>query len=252
MEEVCQSKKFFLPDGKTWVVIREQNGEDDDIISNPVKAEDLSNFSEFISRIVIDTNYTASGKITEEVARKMPVNLHYAIIMHSRIFSLGDTFNFSYNWADGMNVEYEQDLKELVFNDYSKAPTEEELLAKPYAIPYYPLMEQKLFYCDLPSGKKVRYHLLDVQGEAMMMNTQVKTKNLEIKARGLELEVNGVWEKVQNFSLFSVKDMAFIRKSMAETDPVYLGYIDIEHPITKIKQLFSVMGVPDFFYMGGL
>ena len=58
METLVNSNamKVNLPDMNAYVYIREQNGEDDDILSNPIKSETLSNFSEFISRIVVDTN----------------------------------------------------------------------------------------------------------------------------------------------------------------------------------------------------
>ena len=77
---------------------------------------------------------------------EIPLLDRYAIIFQSRIFSLGNTLEFEYNWGKLPNdkddtVLYEQDLHEFLFSDYSKVPTEEELDAKPDAIPYYPQME---------------------------------------------------------------------------------------------------------------
>lgn len=250
MEVIGNIKRINLPDMTSWVDIREQNGQDDDILSNPVKSQTLHNFSEFISQIVVKTNITANGRLTEAQAHELPCNLRYAILIASRIFSLGNTMEFSYNWGDEV-VAYEQDLNEVMFNDYHQSPTEEELLAKPFAVPYYPNGAQKEFVLVLSSGKEVKYNLMNALGEVMMMNTPLKTKNLEIKARGLKLKVNGNWESVENFSLFSVKDMVEIRKSMAENDPIYLGIIELEHPTTKQRGSFSLMGTSDFFYMGG-
>lgn len=47
METLVNSNamKVNLPDMNAYVYIREQNGEDDDILSNPIKSETLSNFS---------------------------------------------------------------------------------------------------------------------------------------------------------------------------------------------------------------
>lgn len=251
MEEIIGTvRRINLPDMESWVDIREQNGQDDDILSNPVKSQTLSNFSEFISKVVVKTNLTPNGKLTEAQAHALPCNIRYAILIASRIFSLGENMEFSYNWGDQI-VQYEQDLNELLFDDYHKSPTEEELLSKPFAVPYYPNGSQKEFSLYLASGKEVKYSLMNTEGEGLMMNAPIKTKNLEIKARNLCLKVNGNWEKVENFAMFSVRDMVEIRKSMAENDPIYLGIIELEHPITQQKGSFSIMGTPDFFYMGG-
>lgn len=245
-------KRINLPDMVTWVDIREQNGEDDDIISNPVKSRDLTNFSEFISKIVVNTNYTPSGKLTEEVVNTMPTNLRYAILMASRIHSLGNDMEFVFDWGDGDKFQYSQDLSELMFEDYFIVPTEDEMNKKPFAIPYYPCGNVQSFPLTLTSGKQVRYHLLDGKGEALMIQTINKTKNLELKARGLELLVGDKWEKVETFALFSVRDMLEIRKSVSENDPVYLGFIELENPRTQEKINYSIMGTPSFFYLNGL
>ena len=253
METLVNSNamKVNLPDMNAYVYIREQNGEDDDILSNPIKSETLSNFSEFISRIVVDTNLTPNRKLTEQQAHELPCNIRYAILIASRIFSLGQVMEFEYTWPNGDKIRYEQDLKELLFDDYHQSPTEEELNAKPFAVPYYPFGNTKNFTIMLQSGKEVSYSLLTGKGEAMMMNTPVKTKNLELKARDLKLKVGDKWETVQSFALFSPRDMAEIRKSVAENDPYYTGLIELEHPTKGYKAGFSIMGTPDFFYIAG-
>ena len=253
METLVNSNamKVNLPDMNSYVYIREQNGEDDDILSNPIKSETLSNFSEFISRIVVDTNLTPNRKLTEQQAHELPCNIRYAILIASRIFSLGQVMGFEYTWPNGDKIRYEQDLKELLFDDYHQSPTEEELNAKPFAVPYYPYGNTKNFTITLQSGKEVSYSLLTGKGEAMMMNTPVKTKNLELKARDLKLKVEDKWETVQSFALFSPRDMAEIRKSVAENDPYYTGLIELEHPTKGYKAGFSIMGTPDFFYIAG-
>ena len=58
---------FTAPSGYEYT-IREQNGADDDILSNPSEASTLINISRFIAGIVIDTNYTANRKLTVLIA----------------------------------------------------------------------------------------------------------------------------------------------------------------------------------------
>jgi hypothetical protein len=61
--------------------------------------------------------------------------------------------------------------------------------------------------------------------------------------------VDGNWEKVQNFKLFSVKDMAEMRKEISTMDPTFTGTTEIEDPITHNKTQVSILAVPTFFYL---
>lgn len=139
--------RFVAPSGYFYE-IREQNGADEDILSNPVDARTLMNLTKFISAIVVKTDFTAKGKLSVEDALALPVNDRYAIIIQSRIFSLGEEVSFEFDWGKefGGKVMYGQDLHELLFDDYSVSPSEEEVEKKPEAIPYYPM------------GKKLRDH----------------------------------------------------------------------------------------------
>ena len=107
---------FKLPSGYE-VTIREQNGEDDDILSNPVDAKTFMNISKFIAGIVTDTDITATRLLTPEDVQKMPSLDRYAIMVNSRVFSLGEILDFRYAWdgpADGQvrEVDYEINLQE--------------------------------------------------------------------------------------------------------------------------------------------
>lgn len=248
MEINGNTLKITLPTGN-WAIIREQNGEDDDVLSN-VSGQDMSNFSEFISRIVIDSSY---GKLTVEKAKNLPSNDRFAIIIGSRIHSIGNEVEFDYTWPNKETIHYSQDLNELLF-DYGSTPTMEELESKPYAVPYYPNSDETIIITKLPSGKEVKYEIMSGAGEAYILKLPLerRTKNCDLIARNLQLVVDGKWEKVQNFALFTKRDMIALRKHVAENDPVFLGFIDIENPNTGETAVFSILGSPDFFYPGGL
>lgn len=62
--------EFTVPSGYKYV-IREQNGADDDILSNPVEARTLRNISRFIAAIVVSTDYTQNGKLTVDDAHQL-------------------------------------------------------------------------------------------------------------------------------------------------------------------------------------
>ena len=134
---------FKLPSGYE-VTIREQNGEDDDILSNPVDAKTFMNISKFIAGIVTDTDITATRLLTADDVQKMPSLDRYTIMINSRIFSLGKTLEFRYDWegpAEGQvrTIDYEVDLEEEFLFDYGTIPTMQEMEAKPNAIPFDPV-----------------------------------------------------------------------------------------------------------------
>lgn len=246
-------KEFTAPSGYKFT-IREQNGEDDDILSNPVTSKDLTNLSIFISAIVVNTNFTKSCRLTVEDAFNLPTNDRYAILINSRIHSLGDTVEFSYDWGkeNGGKVEYEQDLNDFLF-DYQFEPTEEDIASKPNAVPFYPLgIETKDLKFTTSSGKTVLFDLLNGHGESHFVTLPIeqRTKNKELIVRNLRLEVNGKFEKVERFNLFSVRDMQEIRKEVRTCDPSFSGLTDIENPITKQKTFINISDIPNFFYPG--
>lgn len=239
-----------LPDGKSWVEIREQNGADDDLLSNRIRAEKLMNFCDFISSIVIKTNYTDNGKLTPEDVAKMPVLMKYVILVKSRIHSLGQTIGFRYRWPDGFEENYEEDLGQLVFGDYHNVP-EEEFLSKELAIPFYDdLPEDGYHYLTTQRGTELRWRNLDTDGELHLISTMEEgKKNDSIKARKLEFKSQGAWHKVYNFSTFTPKEMVEIRKDISLKDPEFTGNIVIESSKGH-KSYYNVMGATSFFYPG--
>ncbi len=244
------TKDFYTPSGY-FFSIREQNGEDEEILSNVNDMASLMNFTKFIQAIVVSTDFTQSGKLTIQDVLKLPVNDRYCILFQSRIFSLGDTVEFEYNWPTG-KVEYEQNLNELLYDyDPNKPLTEEDLNAKPDAIPFYPNPKQKSFEYTTLSGKKILFDILDGEGEKKMvtMPRDKQTRNSPLLCRNLQLEVDGKWELVQNFKLFSVRDMQEIRRYVLEVDPTYTGEVEIENPADGSKTKFPIIIAKDFFFL---
>ena len=88
-------KTFTVPSGHSYT-IREQNGGDDDILSSKVWLEKLMNITNFISAIVVSTDYTQSGKLTPEEAFTLPVLDRDVILIQSRIHSLGKDVDFEF------------------------------------------------------------------------------------------------------------------------------------------------------------
>lgn len=245
--------QFVAPSGCTYT-IREQNGEDEEILSNRADARTLMNITKFIASIVVSTDFTPSGHLLVQDALNLPLLDRYAILFQSRIFSLGETVTFDYEWAKDNKVTYEQDLREFLFDDYSKEPTEEELEAKPDAIPYYPNISSRQIKDNelkLSSGKVVLWDYLDGNGEVYSINLpeNKQTRNTDLLARNLRLMVDGKPEKVSNFKLFSVKDMAEMRAGIISQDPVFGGLTEIENPATGEVTKYPILAAPTFFYL---
>lgn len=246
-------RQFIAPSGYSYT-IREQNGADDDILSNPSEAKNLMNISRFIAGIVVDTDYTSNGKLTTDQAHNLPSLDRYAILIQSRIHSLGQVLYFTHDWGpdNGGQATYEQDLEEFLF-DYSKAPTEEDLNAKPDAIPYYPMGKKTEVEFTTSSGKKLKFKLLTGAAEARVLSLPFDkvTRNVELLVRNLMMEIDGAYHEVKTFQSFSVKDMYEIRQQVAMNDPVFRGTTKIDNPHREGQsENISLMGIPNFFFLG--
>ena len=265
MEIQTRKMAFTLPSGYSCE-IREQNGEDEEVLSNPATIKNFMNINEFIAGIVINTDFTASGKLLVQDVLKLPLLDRAVILINSRIFSLGEELEFNYTWPrpngskDRAEFTYTQNLRDFVFEDYSHKPSDEEFDAKPDAVPYYLLDEDsnnpgKVKLTDIPftlsSGKEIMWDVATAASEQYLMKLGIDhiSRNKDLIARNLRLKVGGSWEKVQNFKLFSVKDMAEMRKEILSCDPTFTGNTDIEDPITHSKTQVSILAVPTFFYL---
>lgn len=249
MEQNLRTIEFIGPSGHSFT-IREQNGEDENILSNPSDVKNLMNLTKFISAIVVKTNFTKTGKLSIQDSLELPLLDRYCILIKSRIFSLGDTLEFTYRW-DNKEVEYEEDLNLFVFDNYGENPSESELDNKPNAIPYYPLTESQGIVEQLSSGKVISYDILTGKGEQFIITLpeSKRTRNAELMARNLKLQVDGTFETVHNFSSFTVREMAEIRRIIKSNDPVFEGLTDIVNPETGEVIKYPIMASPTFFYL---
>lgn len=245
-------RTFTVPSGYTYT-IREQNGADDDVLSNPSEVSDLMNISRFLAGIIVDTDYTSNRLMTAEEVHNLPVLDKWAILFNSRIHSIGNTLEFEYDWGrDGGKVGYEVDLEEFLF-DYNEIPTEEVLLSKKDAIPFYP--NGKAF-TDIEfttsRGRHLKFDLLTTKGEAYVSNLPLdkRTKNQTLIARNLRMEVDGRWDKVTNFQMFNVKEMNEIRRTVASLDPTFYGTTQVVNPsYPDMMASVSLLSAKDFFYL---
>lgn len=244
-------KTFTVPSGYVYT-IREQNGNDDDILSSKVDLDKLMNISNFISAIVVKTDATTTGRLTPEEAFHLPVLDRSVILIQSRILSLGEELEFDFSWDGKEQTDYSQNLNDLIFN-YSETATKEMIASKPEAVPYYPLLNK---FKDIPinttSGKSLLFDILTNDKEVEYINLPLsqQTKNQKLIVRNLRMKVDEAFIKVNNFELFSVKDMVEINKAVKAFDPTFNAAVTISNPNNPIQKVpINIFSLDSFFYL---
>lgn len=235
------------------VTIRQQTGEDDDILSNAKGVMDGTSSNRFIKEIVIDTDFTDNRKLSLDDARELKLCDKYFIMVASRIFSIGQTVKFSYKWPDNLEVDYEEDLGLLIWeygNPNKPFPEKGSPEYNEYRIPPHKFGKDKNREFMLKSGKLIRYTFMNGNGERWLMKltSDQQSINAELLARNIQINLNGQWVNVQNFKTFNPYDMMEIRKEVIENDMTVNLISELEHPITHQKIEFPIVGTQDFFY----
>lgn len=243
---------FTSPSGLTFT-IREQNGNDDDILSNSGLAKDGSNITNFISSIVLESSLTGGGPLSVATARNLLVRDRVFIMIMSRIHSIGDMLKFKYQWSDlPFPVEYEEDLNKYIW-DYSKEfPLDtSDINYFKYRIQPYTERNYGSHIYTLKSGKTISFNLMDGNGEKYLLalNEGSITVNEELKARSLHLkQEDDRFMKVENFSFFTKSEMTEIHSLVNEIDPTYFPFTEITHPDNNSTVNLPLFGINDFFY----
>lgn len=259
MESLFKQDTFITPSGYKWT-IKEQNGEAEDILSNKAASKGLKNILNFIAYITVSQDFV-NKVVTGDDLEELPLLDKYCIMLKSRILSLGEEVEFDYHWnrldgeKEALPVTYSVELTEYLFNDYSKEPGEEELQNKnKFAVPYYPNgNKSKDIKFTTTSGKEVYFDLLTSKGENYLITLpeSEQSKNKTLVARNLRMMVKGELNKVENFQMFSTRDMFEIRKFVNSCDPEFTGLCEINHPSDGRSTYINLLGLDSFFYMGG-
>lgn len=247
--------ELLLPSRNT-VTIREQTGNDDDVISSQGDSGDMSGpLNKFVASLIIKHSYDFpknENTITANEVLNIPLRDKYFILMASRIFSISPTIKFTWDWRDARQpVHYEEDLVQYL-PDFSQ-----ENLPEPGDPDYFkyrvePYTSQEAFReLTLGSGKNVRYKWLDGHGENYMLNLTdgQRSINTPLKARFIELKLeDGNWVKITDFGSFKPIEMSEIRADIEKWDKSFDGLTDIQNPYTKEVISIPLLSIPDFFF----
>lgn len=248
--------KEFVSPSKLRILIREQNGEDEDIISkqsNLIKG-DAIHF--FLAGIVLKVN---DQKITSKEIENWRVRDKYYTLLKSRIFSLGADLNYRHRCSnpncskpEGQEDPlFEEDLNQYDrdFSDTAPADTRDEFK---YRIePYISDGTHREF--KLSSGKEVRYkYLTGVEEKKVLQKDRNSlSKNSDIALRELEWKnEQDQWQKITHFGIFSSREMAQIRKDIEKHDMPWEAISETTCPYCNHVDYISLLAQPDFFFPG--
>jgi hypothetical protein len=242
----------FMPSGFT-VEIREQNGEDDDILSKYGDAIDGSALHNFLAGIIVNNSLQPGTPTQASDVLQWKVKDKYYLLLKSRMFSLGKDYYFKHTFQDGNTVEFEEDLSMYdwdLSNPKNPLPKEGDKNYFKYRITPYINGLEKHRIITLSSNKKVRYEYLTGIGEKIMLgiNETDLSKNDELRIRNLSLEVNGSFQIIQQFKAFSTRDMAEIRRDMELNDTEFKLQVELKNPKNGVLEIQSLASLGSFFF----
>jgi hypothetical protein len=268
-------KVLTLPTGKQ-VIIREQNGDDDSVISNISSlsgSNSLNPLNLFLHGIIVfdpDSENKSGQPFLTEI-KDLPIRDKYVALIGSRIFSLGSEMEFEHIWSKDMKIPYTQDLNEFIWDYSTPFPIDESHRDfHPERIAPYPLLpnEDYLYYTfsdntvhslmppisNIEAGKSVRFKLLDGHGEQILMDIGESRLNINsrLQARGMQLYSHGDWVTLNTFKMFRSLEMSKLRQVIELYDKEYLGLVEVDHPTTGETNYIRLMSIPNFFFPLGI
>jgi hypothetical protein len=182
----------------------------------------------------------------------MRIRDKYAILIFSRIQSLGSELRFQYTWPGyEQPTIYVEDLNNFIA-DYSKpVPKEGEPGYFAERIAPYEFSDGRYREIQLSSKKEIRYLYSNGYTEKYMLDLSEEDlhRNSELYSRKLSIKVGNDWVKVEKLSDFSIRDLQEIRKDIKEFDRNYNLLTEISNPRNPFeKQFIPIVGIEDFFF----
>lgn len=239
---------FTIP-SNYQVTIRETNGDDETNLSKIKNAKTAEAMAIFLAGIIVSTNIPGQEKPTATQIQAWKVNDKYYCLLKSRMFSLGPILKFKWVWPEDPKnpITYEEDLTQFD-RDLSKDTGDES--KDRTKIRMYPLRNATGREIELTSGKKIKYEFLTGVGEKQSLDISENetNNNTELVIRNLQWFDKGAWINVQNFGIFSSREMVAIRKDIIQHDIRFEMQISIENPFTSKMNYIPAIIVNDFFY----
>lgn len=240
-----------LPSGRV-ILMREQNGGDDDTLSR-IGQGDGTNILSFLSNIIVKDYTTGSKPLVTDVEKWLLKDKYYALFK-SRQHSLGHDFKFQYSCSnpkcptEGAIKTFTEDLRAF---DYAGQKDEEgrNITPSEYCVTPYESAEQ-VIELTLSSNKKVRFKLLDsiLEKGQLAQSGEDFSQNSQFRDRQLELFFEGEYLPVEDFQIFSSKDMVELRAAVKKYDRQFTPLMRVICPTCQNQEYVNMLLHPDFFY----
>ena len=228
------------PDGVKYT-IREQNGNDDDILSRVSDAKAHTSLSKFLAGIIVGPKLYG----WEDIQENMGSATKYYLVLKSRIFTHGKEIQFKHTFQDGERFEFEEDLENFDDDLSSATRKKSEIAIIPYPVPFQVMQE-----FTTTSGKHIRYKMSTsaVEAETIKIPKENSSKNDELRARGLTQIIDTREMVITNFRDFSSRDMREIWADINKKDVNFALITPIKHPGKNLVEYISLLTVPEFFF----
>lgn len=248
-----ENVEIITPSGYSFT-IRQQTGDDDDIISNAADSKTGMGVNNFIAAITIAQDFKpGSNYITGKDVKKLKLCDKHFLLIASRIFSLGNTLNFMYEWHGHPAIEYTENLDNYVWDygrdDFPNDPNDPAYFK--YRIKPHPMGKATQHEFTTTRGNKIKFNFHNGDSEAYLIKLpeEVLSKNQELIARGIQVFYEGAWALVENFSMFTAREMVEIRKEVERVDPGLELVTDIVNPFDPEEKIqYPLVASVDFFY----
>lgn len=233
----------LLPD-QTQVVIRENNGNDEEIISRASTSKNLTNIPEYLSEIIVEADGEAK-KVSKEEIMRWPISKKYYLLLMARIHSIGPELRFNYTYRGEKKPRViVEDLRNFTLG------SENEQAVKPIAREL-----QRGF--SLSTGKQVKYTYLNTYGEQFAMEYEkdkISMATLPIRQRGLQCLMDSEWREITRFDIFNSREMSEIRSDINTHDKGFFPSIQIPSPGNpkEIVDELPLFLLDAFFYPEGI
>lgn len=242
---------FKVPSGFE-VTIREQNGDDDGIISQIKNTADGSAINKFVAAIVLKDGNGKKPSANDILLWKNKDK--YYVLLRSRILSLGAEITYTHICTNNdckKETPYEENL-ELYNRDFS-LPLEDTKTDFKYQVTEYPNGQQNEVEFALSSGKKIKYKYLNGLSEKKLLalNKDELNKNTELTVRDIQWFTEEKWQPISNFKFLTAREMSQIRKHIAQNDMPFDAISEVVCPYCKTRAEISLMTQPDFFFPQG-
>lgn len=234
-----RTKQITLSNG-AQITIREQNGNDEDIISSKSSALDPLAYSRYISAVVVGPTI-----LSEEEANKLSSRDRVRILIETRILSFGSILEFKFK---GYQLSF--NLREFLETEDGEVPHKYFITPTPATNSVDSLGTPVHEFEN--EGSTYRFYPYCGHSEVLLTNLLASNNNVIrendiLRVRKLSLKVGeNKFKVISDFKLLNSRSLRGIKSQVEALDPEWAPLISL--PIAEGNQEVPVIYIPEFFF----